>query len=85
MYVVVYIIRKPECKDAKVLDYTIPKDKMIVVSSAMELGDDGGWANRFLTFELQHLPVFFRLSSRQEPLYAEQPSKHTFFGCYIQS
>ena len=64
MYVAVYIIRKPEYEDAQVLDYIIPKDKMIVVSSAMAHMDkrnwnlgkmeehpvENFWADRFLTF-----------------------------------
>ena len=63
MYVAVYIIRKPEYEDAQVLDYTIPKDKMIVISSAMAHMDkrnwnlgaaqehpvENFWADRFLT------------------------------------
>ena len=43
MYVAVYIIRKPEYEDAQVLDYKIPKDKMIVVSSAMAHMDKRNW------------------------------------------
>lgn len=43
MYVAVYIIRKPEYEDAQVLDYTIPKDKMIVMSSAMAHMDKRNW------------------------------------------
>ena len=43
MYVAVYIIRKPEYEDAQVLDYEIPKDKMIVVSSAMAHMDKRNW------------------------------------------
>ena len=63
MYVAVYIIRKPEYEDSQVLDYIIPKDRMIVVSSAMAHMDkrnwnvavleehpvDSFWADRFLT------------------------------------
>ena len=63
-YVAVYIIRKPEHEDAKILDYTVPKDKMIVVSSASAHMDkrnwnlgpsnehpvDHFWADRFLTY-----------------------------------
>ena len=43
MYIAVYIIRKPEYEDAQVLDYKIPKDKMIVVSSAMAHMDKRNW------------------------------------------
>ncbi len=43
LYVAVYIIRKPEYEDAQVLDYTIPRDKMIVVSSAMAHMDKRNW------------------------------------------
>ena len=43
MYVAVYIIRKPEYEDAQVLDYKIPKDKMVVVSSAMAHMDKRNW------------------------------------------
>ena len=43
MYVAVYIIRKPEYEDAQVLNYKIPKDKMIVVSSAMAHMDKRNW------------------------------------------
>jgi cytochrome P450 len=64
LYVAVYIIRKPEYEDAQVLDYKIPKDKMIVVSSAMAHTDKQNWnlgtleehpverfwADRFLTY-----------------------------------
>ena len=64
IYVAVYIIRKPEYEDARVLDYVIPKDKMIVVSSAMAHMDKRNWnlgtmedhpverfwADRFLTY-----------------------------------
>lgn len=64
LYVAVYIIRKPEYEDAQVLDYRIPKDKMIVVSSAMAHMDKRNWnlgtleehpverfwADRFLTY-----------------------------------
>jgi len=64
LYVAVYIIRKPEYEDAQVLDYRIPKDKMMVVSSAMAHMDKRNWnlgtleehpverfwADRFLTY-----------------------------------
>lgn len=64
MYVAVYIIRKPEYKDAQVLDYRIPQDKMVVISSAMAHMDKRNWnlgtmeehpvekfwAERFLTY-----------------------------------
>ena len=64
MYVAVYIVRKPEYEDAQVLNYTIPKDKMIVVSSTIAHMDKRNWnlgmmeehpverfwADRFLTF-----------------------------------
>ena len=43
MYVAVYIIRKPEHQDAQVLDYTIPKDKIIVILSAMAYIDKRNW------------------------------------------
>ena len=43
MYVAVYIIRKPEYQDAQVLDYRIPKDKMVVISSAMAHMDKRNW------------------------------------------
>lgn len=63
-YVAVYTIRKPEFEDAQVLDYTIPKNKMVVISSAMahmdkrnwNLGDseehpvEEFWADRLLTY-----------------------------------
>ncbi|KAI4199454.1 MAG: hypothetical protein LQ350_004595 [Teloschistes chrysophthalmus] len=63
-YVAVYIIRKPEHEDAQVVNYRIPKDKMIVVSSASAHMDkrnwnmgtsdehpvDQFWADRFLTY-----------------------------------
>lgn len=62
-YVAVYIIRQPEHDDAQILDYRVPKNKMIVVSSAMAHMDrrnwntgpeeehpvDAFWAERFLT------------------------------------
>lgn len=62
-YVAVYIIRKPVYDDAQILDYKIPKDKMIVVSSSMAHMDrrnwnvgtknehpvESFWADRFLT------------------------------------
>ena len=64
MCVAVYIIRKPVYEDAQVLDYTIPKNKMMVVSSAMAHMDqrnwntgvhderpvDTFWGDRFLTY-----------------------------------
>ncbi|KAL9124080.1 MAG: hypothetical protein Q9217_006553 [Psora testacea] len=64
MYVAVYIIRKPVYEDAQVLDYTVPKDSMMVVSSAMAHMDkhnwntgmleerpvENFWAERFLTY-----------------------------------
>ena len=64
LYVAVYIIRKPEYEDGQVLDYKIPRDKMIVVPSAMAHMDKRNWnlgmmeehpvekfwADRFLTF-----------------------------------
>ena len=64
MYVAVYIIRKPEYKDAQVIDYRIPRDKMVVISSAMAHMDKRNWnlgtmeehpvekfwAERFLTY-----------------------------------
>ena len=43
MYVAVYIIRKPEYEEAQILDYKIPKDKMIVISSAMAHMDKRNW------------------------------------------
>ena len=61
----VYIIRKPEFNDAQIGPYTIPKDKMIVISSHMAHMDarnfntggpsearpiDTFWADRFLTY-----------------------------------
>ena len=63
MYVAVYIICKPEYEDAQVLDCIIPKDTMIVISSAMAHLDKRNlslgmmeehpvetfWADRFLT------------------------------------
>ena len=49
-YVAVYIIRKPAYEDAHVLDYTFPKDRMIVVSSAMAHLDRKNW-NTGLTGE----------------------------------
>ena len=64
LYIAVYIIRKPEYEDARILDYVLPKDKMIVISSAMahmdrrnwNLGSvekhsvEQFWADRFLTY-----------------------------------
>lgn len=64
LYVAVYLIRKPEYEDAQVLEYRIPKDKMIVISSAMAHMDKRNWnlgtleehpvekfwAERFLTY-----------------------------------
>ena len=49
-YVAVYIIRKPIYQDAQVLEYTILKDKMIVVSSAIAYMDRKNW-NTGLTGE----------------------------------
>ncbi|KAL8811175.1 MAG: hypothetical protein Q9223_006229 [Gallowayella weberi] len=63
-YTAVYIIRKPEHEDAQIMNYRVPKDKMIVVSSASahmdkrnwnvgSLGEhpvDQFWADRFLTY-----------------------------------
>ncbi|KAL9103337.1 MAG: hypothetical protein Q9163_001603 [Psora crenata] len=43
MYVAVYIIRKPVYEDAQVLDYTIPKENMMVISSAMSHMDKRNW------------------------------------------
>ena len=43
MYVVVYIIRKPEHQDPQVLDYKISKDRTIVISSAMAYLDKRNW------------------------------------------
>ena len=43
MYVAVYIIRKPEYEDAQVLNYKIPKDKIIVISSAMAYMNKRNW------------------------------------------
>ena len=42
-YVAVYIIRQPQHQDAKILEYQIPKGKMIVVSSAMAHMDKRNW------------------------------------------
>ena len=53
MYVAVYIIRKPVYEDAQVLDYVIPKDKMIVVSSSMAHMDKRNWN----TGDLEEHPV----------------------------
>ena len=79
MYVAVYLIRKPEYEDAQVLDYRIPKDKMIVISSAMahmnkanwnlgameEYPVERFWAERFLTYggESRSRPSVSRVSS----------------------
>ncbi|KAL8796928.1 MAG: hypothetical protein Q9182_007270 [Xanthomendoza sp. 2 TL-2023] len=63
-YIAVYIIRKPEHEDAQIMNYRVPKDKMIVVSSASAHMDkrnwnvgtsgehpvDQFWADRFLTY-----------------------------------
>lgn len=63
-YVAVYIIRQPEHEDAQILDYKVPRGKMMVVSSAMAHMDrrnwntgteeehsvDTFWADRFLTY-----------------------------------
>ena len=71
MYVAVNIIRKPEYEDAQVLDYSIPKDKIIVVSSAMVHMDKRKWklgmmnehmveefrADRFLTLGCNTTPA----------------------------
>lgn len=64
MYVAVYIIRKPIYEVAQVLQYTIPKERMMVTSSAMAHMDkrnwnlgtleehpvESFWADRFLTY-----------------------------------
>ncbi|KAL8725779.1 MAG: hypothetical protein Q9166_007144 [cf. Caloplaca sp. 2 TL-2023] len=64
LYVAVYLIRKPEHTDAQVLDYKVPKDKMITISSAVAHMDKRNWnlgmleehpvqefwADRFLTY-----------------------------------
>ena len=42
-YVAVYIIRQPEHEDARIRDYTVPKGKMIVISSAMAHTDKRNW------------------------------------------
>ncbi|KAL8772128.1 MAG: hypothetical protein Q9209_002563 [Squamulea sp. 1 TL-2023] len=63
LHVAVYLIRKPVFADARILNYRIPNDKMIVMSSAMAHMDkrnwnlgmkdehpvDSFWADRFLT------------------------------------
>ena len=63
-YVAVYIIRQPEHEDARILEYRVPKDKTIVISSATAHTDprnwrtgpqgehpvDAFWAERFLTY-----------------------------------
>lgn len=63
-YVAVYIIRQPEHHDAQILDYKVPRGKMMVVSSAMAHMDrrnwntgteeehpvDTFWADRFLSY-----------------------------------
>ncbi|KAL9024902.1 MAG: hypothetical protein Q9196_006174 [Gyalolechia fulgens] len=65
MYVAVYIIRKPIYEDAQLLQYTIPKEGMMVISSAMAHMDERNWnlgtleehpvesfwADRFLTYD----------------------------------
>ncbi|KAL8970733.1 MAG: hypothetical protein Q9183_001382 [Haloplaca sp. 2 TL-2023] len=42
-YVAVYIIRKPIHEGAQVLNYTLPKDQMMVISSAMAHMDKRNW------------------------------------------
>ena len=42
-YTAVYVIRKPEHEETQVLDYKIPKGKIIVVSSAMAHMDQRNW------------------------------------------
>ena len=63
-YVAVYIIRRPEHEDAQILEYKVPRGKMMVISSAMAHMDkrnwrmspqekhsvDTFWADRFLTY-----------------------------------
>lgn len=63
-YVAVYIVRQPEHEDAQILDYKVPRGKMMVVSSAMAHMDrrnwntgtvdkhsvETFWADRFLTY-----------------------------------
>ena len=43
LYISVYIIRKPQYKDAQVLDYKIPSDKMIAIPSTMAHMDKRNW------------------------------------------
>jgi len=43
LYVAVYIIRKPEHQDAQILDYNVPKGKMMVISSAIAHMDKRNW------------------------------------------
>ena len=43
LYISVYIIRQPQFKDAQVLGYKIPMDKMIAISSTMAHRDKRNW------------------------------------------
>lgn len=43
LYVAVYIIRKPEHQDAQLLNYDVPKGKMMVISSATAHMDKRNW------------------------------------------
>ena len=64
LYISVYIIRKPQYKDAQILECNIPKDKLIAIPSTMAHMDKSNWnlgslaehpvetfwAERFLTY-----------------------------------
>ena len=64
LYVSVCLTRRPEFAEAQILDYRIPKDKLIVISTALAHMDERNWnlgpmeghpvesfwAGRFLTY-----------------------------------
>ena len=88
MYVAVYIIRKPEYEDAQVLDYTVPKEKMIVVSSAIAHMDKRNWnlgmmeehpvekfwADRFLTFGCNTSPSSSDSAAAKDRFTSDSPA-----------
>ncbi|KAL8662822.1 MAG: hypothetical protein Q9202_004424 [Teloschistes flavicans] len=85
-YIAVYILRKPEHEDAQIINHQIPKDKMIVISSASAHMDkrnwnsgtldehpvDQFWADRFLTYSSKSTPPSAAKSTASTPIMPER-------------
>ena len=48
LYVSAYVTRRPEFAEAQILDYRIPKDKLIVISTALAHMDKRNWNLGFM-------------------------------------